>query len=44
MIRRAWLRLRLRLAERAIDGPFNRAASLEIDKLLAALEAEREEV
>jgi hypothetical protein len=37
-IARAWLRWRLHRAERALDHPFNEAASLRIDALRVALE------
>jgi len=38
-LRQLWLRWRLRRAERALDGPFDEAASLEMDRLRVALEA-----
>ena len=38
-VRCAWLRLALMDAERAIDFPYNRAASLWIDSIVIELEA-----
>jgi len=38
MLWRAWVRLRLQLAERAIDHPFKTKASRKIDRLIVAVE------